>query len=289
MIDYYKNFNWKTADKLIVQSLKEDIGNGDITSDLLIPKNNVSGANLLLKEDSIIAGLNIFRKVFELIDNNISIKIKSKDGKFYRNGKILAFIQGNTLNLLKGERVSLNILQRMSGIANTTYLLKKRLNNNSIKITDTRKTTPNFRIFEKLAVRIGGGENHRMGLYDMVLIKDNHINANGGIGKTLEILKQKKIKKHVKVEIEVKDLKEFDIVQKNGKGLVDIVMLDNFRKDDIIKALRLNRNSFVIEFSGGINYNNIINFSKIKGIDYISSGGLTHSYKSTDIALNFII
>ena len=194
----------------------------------------------------------------------------------------------STKNILKGERVALNILQRMSGIANATYKMKKKLNNKNIKIIDTRKTTPNFRIFEKLAVKIGGGENHRMGLYDMILIKDNHIEANDGIEKTLRKLKNNSLKRKIKIEIEVKNLKQFETVQNLGRNLVDIVMLDNFDIGKIIKAVINNKNNFLIELSGGISLKNIEKYSKLKGIDYISSGSLTHSVNSTDISLNFV-
>jgi nicotinate-nucleotide pyrophosphorylase (carboxylating) len=175
----------------------------------------------------------------------------------------------------------------MSGIANSVYDLKKKLNNETIKILDTRKTTPNFRIFEKLAVKIGGGVNHRFGLYDMILIKDNHINANNGILNTLNVLEKIKNKLNLQIEIEVKSINEFQIIQEYGKGIIDIVMLDNFDFKKIKKAVELNEQKFRIELSGGINSSNISNFEKIRGIDYISSGSLTHSYSSTDISLDF--
>ena len=288
MKNYYKNFNWKTAEKIIHQALKEDVGSGDITSDLLIPENKKSKAELLLKGNSVIAGLLIFKKIFNIIDNGIQVNLKSKDGYYYKKGKRLALISGSTKNILKGERVALNILQRMSGIPNATYKMKKKLNNKNIKIIDTRKTTPNFRIFEKLAVKIGGGENHRMGLYDMILIKDNHIEANDGIEKTLRKLKNNSLKRKIKIEIEVKNLKQFETVQNLGRNLVDIVMLDNFDIGKIIKAVINNKNNFLIELSGGISLKNIEKYSKLKGIDYISSGSLTHSVNSTDISLNFV-
>ena len=176
----------------------------------------------------------------------------------------------------------------MSGIATATYSLNKKLSNPNIKIVDTRKTTPNFRLFEKLAVKIGGGDNHRFGLYDMILIKDNHIEANGGIENTLIKLKKVIASRELKVEIEVKDLNEFKIVQELGKGLVDIVMLDNFSIENVRLAVKLNKRKYLIEISGGINYNNIGNFSNQNGIDIISIGGLTHSVRSLDLSLDFI-
>jgi len=208
---------------------------------------------------------------------------------FLKNGLKIAEIKGQSGNILKAERVSLNIIQRMSGISTAVNALKQQLSNPDIKLVDTRKTTPNFRIFEKLAVKIGGGENHRSGLYDMILIKDNHIMANGGIEKTLIKLQNKfKRNKELKVEIEVKDINEFLKVLDMGRNLVNIVMLDNFSYNNIRKVIRLNREVFKIEVSGGININNIAEYGKIKGVDIISSGALTHSVKSLDLALDFI-
>ncbi len=285
MIDYYKDFDWITAKKLIKQALDEDIGNGDVTSEFLISLQKSSKAKLILKQNSVVAGLKIFEFVYKTLNSKIQISLKAKDSIFYKKGKIIAFVSGNTRDLLSGERVSLNIIQRMSGIANSVYNLKKKIDNNSIKILDTRKTTPNFRIFEKLAVKIGGGVNHRFGLYDMILIKDNHINANGGILNTLN--KLKKIKSKLKIEIEVKNLDEYQIVQDLGKGVIDIVMLDNFDMKEVKKAILMNREKFKIELSGGISENNISRYRNISGVDYISSGSLTHSYYSTDISFDF--
>ncbi|HEY5534564.1 MAG TPA: carboxylating nicotinate-nucleotide diphosphorylase [Ignavibacteria bacterium] len=287
MKDYYYGFGWKYAKKLILQAFKEDIGSGDVTSEKLIPAKQESKAKLKLKENSVIAGLKVYKYVFNLIDPKVKVILKSEDGIRYKKGKILAIMKGNTRNLLAGERLSLNIIQRMSGIANSVYDLKNKLNNDTIKILDTRKTTPNFRIFEKLAVKIGGGVNHRFGLYDMILIKDNHINANNGILNTLNVLKKIKNKLNLQIEIEVKSIKDFQIIQEYGKGIIDIVMLDNFDFKKIKKAVELNEQKFRIELSGGINTSNISDFEKIRGIDYISSGSLTHSYRSTDISLDF--
>jgi nicotinate-nucleotide pyrophosphorylase (carboxylating) len=205
-----------------------------------------------------------------------------------KTGTVIGQISGKSRKLLLGERLSLNILQRLSGIATSVHNFRKRLNNDSIKILDTRKTTPNFRAFEKLAVKIGGGENHRFGLYDMILIKDNHISANGGIEMTLKRLKKIKKKPELKIEIEVKNLNELKTVIKNGINIVNIVMLDNFTIGDVKKAVRLIDKKFKIEISGGINFNTINLYSGIKGIDFISSGSLTHSVKSADISLDFI-
>lgn len=287
-MDYYRNFDFGEAKKLIMLALNEDTGAGDITSKLLIPANSKSKAELLVKENGIISGLKIFEFVFDIIDNDIKIKFFTKDGAKVRKGQVIGTLSGNTKNLLKGERVSLNILQRMSGIATLTGILKKKLDNKKIKLIDTRKTTPNFRLFEKLAVRTGGGENHRTGLFDMILIKDNHIEANGGISNTLKKLRKNENNIDAPAEIEVKNIAELKAVIEEGKGIIDRVMLDNFPFPDILKAVKLNKGLFEIEVSGGVNRRNIGKYGKIKGIDFISAGMLTHSAASLDISMNFI-
>lgn len=285
-MNYYKNFDFATADKLIRLALKEDIGEGDITSIILIPDKSKSFANILLKEKAVISGLRIFQRVFKIVDDKIKINFFTKDGEIYPAGTIIGTVYGNTRNILKCERLSLNILQRMSGISTFVKSLVNTLNNPEIKILDTRKTTPNFRIFEKLAVVIGGGFNHRFGLYDMILIKDNHIVQAGGILKVIDILKKKKIKKYL-IEIEVKSVEEFKLIYWYGKGLFDIVMLDNFTINDVKKVVGINNGLFKLELSGGINLKNINLYSKLKGVNYISIGSVTHSYKSVDISLDF--
>ncbi len=287
-MNLYRHFNFKESDRLIKAALKEDIENGDITSKLLIPVDSVSKAELLVKEDGIIAGLKIFSSVFNLTDKKTKVEFYVKDGMKVRKGNVIGCVRGNTRKLLLSERVALNLLQRMSGIATFTDFMNRKLNNDDIKLTDTRKTTPNLRIFEKLAVMTGGGINHRHGLYDMILIKDNHIEANGGIGNTLDILMKNKGRINVKVEIEVKNINEFSQVLSKGKKIVDRVMLDNFRIKDVSKAIELNNKVFELEVSGGIDQNNIHLYSRIKGIDYISIGALTHSVNSMDISFNFI-
>lgn len=285
-MNYYKNFDFVTADKLIKLALREDIGKGDITSEILIPDNAKSKADILLKEDAIVAGLKIFRRVFNLVDDRINIRFYVKDGEESLKNTVVGTVYGNTKNILKCERLSLNILQRMCGIATYVRTFVNKLNNPNIKILDTRKTTPNFRLFEKLAVLIGGGFNHRYGLYDMILIKDNHIVQAGGIMNVINKLKKKKIKNY-KVEIEVKNIEEFSTVYTYGKNLFDIIMLDNFSIDDIEKVIDINKDFFALELSGGINLNNISLYSQLSGIKYISIGSLTHSYKSIDISLEF--
>jgi nicotinate-nucleotide pyrophosphorylase (carboxylating) len=286
---YLTDSEIKKIDRIIKNALREDIGKGDITSEILISKSKNISAELLLKENAVIAGLEIFKRVFILVDDKIRINLSAKDGKYYRKGKILAKISGNAQNILKAERLALNILQRMSGISTKVYKMKKLLNNPGIQLLDTRKTTPNFRILEKLAVKIGGGQNHRFGLYDMILIKDNHIDACGGISETINILRKNAPPKNIPVEIEVRNFKEFLTVKEESKGLIKIIMLDNFAFNNIKKIINYNNNEFRLEISGGINERNIKKYSKVKGIDYISLGSLTHSYKSADISLNFIL
>jgi len=285
-MNYYNNFDMTEACRLVKMALKEDIGTGDVTTDNLIPAKNVSTAQIILKDNGIISGLKIFKLVFDSLDKNVKIKFFVKEGELLKKGTLIGEITGSTRTLLKGERTALNILQRMSGISSLTNMFSNKLNNSKIKILDTRKTTPNFRLFEKLAVKIGGGTNHRTGLYDMMLIKDNHIEANGGIEQTLERLAL--IKKNFKVEIEVKNLFELMIVCTLGQNIVDIIMLDNFKMEDIKQAVKIIDGKFKVEISGGINLESISKYSKIKGIDFISVGALTHSAQSLDISLDFI-
>lgn len=286
-MNYYKNFDFKKADSLIKLAITEDLGKGDITSNYLIPDFVNAHAELLAKENGYVAGLTIFKMVFDRMDKKINIKFSVSEGVEIKQGNILGEISGNTKHLLAGERIALNILQRMSGIATYTRFLSKKLNNKSIKITDTRKTTPNFRLFEKLAVKIGGGENHRFGLFDMILIKDNHIEACGGLENTLKILKKKHNNRKQKIEIEVKTLDELEQVIMYGRNVIDRVMLDNFEVEEVLQAVKINNRRFKIEISGGITQENISNYSSISGVNYISIGSLTHSFKSLDIALNF--
>lgn len=284
----YTDFNFKKAVKLIKLAIKEDIGNGDVTSEILIKDNSVSTAEILVKENGIAAGINIFNLVFKIIDKNVKTGFTVNEGNRIKKGTVIGYLKGNTASILKGERVALNILQRMCGIATYTNRLVRLLNNESIKVIDTRKTTPNFRLFEKLAVRIGGGDNHRSGLYDMVLIKDNHIEACGGISGTLKKLERSKKFKELKKEIEVKDLIEFNTILKSGSTKIDRIMLDNFSIKDVQEAARLNKGKYEIEISGGVNESNIRKYKNIQNVNFISVGSLTHSSKALDISLNFI-
>lgn len=286
--DPYKNFNFRQAEKLIRLALKEDIGKDDVTSCHFIGKDSVSKAELLVKEAGIIAGLRIFEMVFNIVDPKVKVNFNVKDGAMVKKGQVIGMVSGDSKSILKSERVGLNLLQRMSGVATQTMKAKETLGDNRIKVIDTRKTTPNMRIFEKLAVLIGGGENHRFGLYDMILVKDNHIEANDGLENTLQKIKKIRGRTELKIEVEVKNLKEFALLTENGKGFIDRVMLDNFSINDVKRAVSANKAGFEIEISGGVNLKNISKYRGIKGINYISMGSLTHSVDSMDISLNFL-
>src|ERR1017187_9373505 len=214
-----------TIDEYLIQALAEDIGDGDVTSIATIPKNCTSKAMLIVKADGILAGVFIARKIFEMVDKSLQLNIEIIDGTPVKSGDIVFYVEGNAQSILKAERLVLNIMQRMSGIATKTNQLVKMLDGYKTKVLDTRKTTPNFRMFEKMAVRIGGGMNHRFGLYDMIMIKDNHIDFAGGIRKAIEAAnKYQKIKK-LKIEIEARNISE--VKQILAIGNIHRIMLDN--------------------------------------------------------------
>ncbi len=271
----------------IKSAIKEDVGKGDITTSLLISKKLQGKANIIVKEQCILAGIEICKMVCNEIDKKIKVKTFKKDGEQIKKDTIIAILEGPVASLLVAERIMLNYLQRMCGIASKTHKIKKLIGNDNIKILDTRKTTPNLRVFEKYAVKMGGGKNHRMGLYDEILVKDNHIEANDGIINTLEKLKKnigdKKIK--TKIIVEIKNIDEFKIALKYS--FIDRILLDNLTPNEIKKIVKLNRKKKILEVSGGINQINIIEFAKT-GIDYISIGELTHHVESIDISMNII-
>ncbi|MCD6579397.1 carboxylating nicotinate-nucleotide diphosphorylase [bacterium] len=271
---------------LIEQALVEDIRNGDITTLYTVPKNKNGKGEFLIKENGIIAGLDIVKKVFELVDHRIKVNFNVKDSDNVKNKQIIGTISGPLRGILTGERVALNFLQRISGIATLTreYVDIVKKHKKKIKILDTRKTTPNFRFFEKYAVKLGGGYNHRMGLYDAAMIKDNHIIAAGGIEKALADI-GKKLGHTVTVEVEVKSISQIkEVLKSNYKP--NIIMLDNFKPNNIKKAVNiLKGHNILMEVSGNISLENIHDYL-IAGVDVISIGKLTHSYKSLDISLN---
>lgn len=271
----------------IKTALAEDIGDGDHSSLGSIPADQISTAELLIKEDGIIAGLTLAERIFHYVDKKIEIDFYKKDGDFVSNGEIGLRVHGNAQAILSTERLVLNCLQRMSGIATYTRRLNQLIKGSRSRLLDTRKTTPNFRFPEKWAVAIGGGVNHRFGLYDMVMLKDNHVDYAGGIleaiTSTRDYLKANNL--DLKIEIEVRNLTE--VSQVIDAGGVHRVMLDNMLPSDIREAVRMIGGKIETEASGGISEKNIVEIAET-GVDFISVGALTHSYKSLDISLKAI-
>lgn len=272
---------------LIDLAIKEDIGDGDHTSLSCIPKDAVGKAQLLVKEDGILAGIEIAKSIFNKIDRTINFNQLLNDGTAIKVGDIAFTVEGSSQSILQAERLALNFMQRMSGIATATNYYVSLLDGTQTKVLDTRKTTPGLREIEKQAVKIGGGYNHRMGLYDMIMIKDNHIDYAGGIAAAITST-QKYLKannKDLKIEIEARDLDELnDILSVGG---IHRIMLDNFSYNDIRTAVKLIDNKYETEASGGITDKTIRNYAEC-GVDYISVGALTHQIKSLDLSLKAI-
>lgn len=269
---------------IVAEALKEDLGRGDITTSALIPRNVYAEAEIISKEDGIIAGMAVAQEVFRKINRKIKFNALFSDGNKVINGSIIARIKGPCGDILKGERVALNFLQRLSGIATITGKYALEIKGTNAKILDTRKTTPGLRVLEKNAVKSGGGTNHRMGLFDRVLIKDNHIAVAGNIPLAI-----KKLKKYGRVEIEAKNFRELNEALIGG---ADIILIDNMPIGNIKKAVKIikewNKKHKIhvkIEASGGINLENVKAVAKA-GVDYISIGALTHSPKALDISLD---
>lgn len=271
-------------EEFVKQALKEDVGDGDHSTLASIDKSASSNAKLLVKEQGIIAGVEIAHKIFEIFDQNLDVKININDGAKISIGEIVFEVNGPARSILTTERLVLNIMQRMSGIATHTNRLVNKVSHTKVKLLDTRKTTPLFRYFEKLAVKIGGGENHRFGLYDMIMLKDNHIDYAGGIKNALEKTKKylHENNKSLKIELEIRNFRELN--EALDLGGMDILMLDNFTPDDIRKALELIDGKYLVEASGGINESNLVAYAET-GVDYISIGALTHQVKSLDLSL----
>ncbi|MBA7498967.1 putative nicotinate-nucleotide pyrophosphorylase [carboxylating] [subsurface metagenome] len=267
-------------DKIIEQALLEDIGTGDITTESIIPSNLKAKGIIKTPEEGVVAGLNIACLVFQKLDSEIIFQEKIKDGTQVVRGKVLAEITGSAQIILKGERVALNFLQRMSGIATITSKFCQQVKDFSVRIVDTRKTTPGLRILEKYAVRMGGGYNHRFGLYDAVLIKDNHIASAGGIKSAVNSVR-KQISHTVKIEVEVESLSQ---LQEALEMKVDIIMLDNMDLNTMKKAVKMVKGKVLIEASGGITLEKVREIAQT-GVDLISIGSLTHSVKSLDISM----
>ena len=271
-------------DELILDALKEDIGEGDHSSLACIAATEDGSARLEVRESGIIAGIEVAQRIFELFDSSLKLEVLIEDGSSVKPGDIAFIVRGAARSILTTERLVLNIMQRMSGIATKTNQMVKMIGHTHATLLDTRKTTPNFRLFEKQAVLIGGGGNHRFGLYDMVMIKDNHIDFAGGVAEaittTANYLKSKR--KKLSIEIEVRNKEELTEVIRVGG--VDRIMLDNFSPPEIKEALKTIPKTYETEASGGISQSTIVAYAET-GVDFISVGELTHSVKSLDLGL----
>lgn len=268
------------ADHLILEALKEDISSEDVTTNSVMKTAANGEVDLICKEDGIIAGLGVFQRVFELLDQNTRVELYCKDGEEVKKGQLMGKVTGDIRVLLSGERVALNYLQRMSGIATYTHSVAKLLKGSKTKLLDTRKTTPNMRIFEKYAVRVGGGYNHRYNLSDGVLLKDNHIGAAGSVTKAVKMAKEYAPFVR-KIEVEVENL---DMVKEAVEAGADIIMLDNMSTEEMREAIRVIDGRAETECSGNVTKENIGRLTSL-GVDYISSGALTHSSPILDISL----
>lgn len=276
--------NEQYIEQHILSALKEDVGEGDYSSLACIAPSEKGRAKLVAKQACVICGIDIARKVFELTDKGIVFTPLMKDGQRAEKGDVVFRLEGSAASILTGERTALNYMQRLSGIATTTAKYAGLIKGSSARLLDTRKTTPGMRAFEKYAVKTGGGTNHRMGLYDMIMLKDNHIDFAGGIEKALDktqhYLKDKGL--DLKIEIEVRNLEELQRVLAHGG--VDRIMLDNFSIEDTQKAVKIVGHRYEIESSGGITSENILSYA-LCGVDYISVGALTHHINSIDLSL----
>lgn len=269
---------------LIDLAFAEDVGEGDHTTLCSIPVDAMGKATLIIKEAGILAGVEIGVKVFHTLDPQLKIEVLIKDGSKVSVGDVVFTVEGKVQSILQAERTMLNIMQRMSGIATETNKYVESIAGTKAKVLDTRKTTPGMRILEKQAVKLGGGENHRIGLFDMILLKDNHIDFAGGIENAITGAKKylNENNKSLKIEIEVRDFEELNEVL--CVGGVDRIMLDNFTPENTKKAVELVNNRFELESSGNITSNTIRSYAET-GVDYISVGALTHSVKGLDMSL----
>ncbi len=278
------NFN---IQKFIVSALAEDVGDGDHTSLACIPNAAKGKAHLLVKENGILAGVDLALEIFKTVDKSLKVKVFIKDGSKIKVGDIILTVDGKSQSILLAERLVLNCMQRMSGIASKTSRLVQLCKGTKAKVIDTRKTSPNLRGLEKWAVVIGGGANHRIGLYDMILIKDNHIDYAGGIKQAIDASKKylKSKNKKLSIEVEARNLNEVKEILSIGG--IHRIMLDNFSIADIKKAVKLINGKYETEASGGITEKNIASYAQC-GVDFISVGALTHHIKSLDLSLKAI-
>jgi len=267
-------------DKLIEQALREDISAEDITTNAIISGGEKGEVQLIAKEDSVLAGLSVFYRVFHFLDPEMEIETKAKDGDSLKKGEIVAVLRGDLRALLSGERTALNFLQRMSGIATLTYQWTQELEGTKTRLLDTRKTTPNMRIFEKYAVKVGGGGNHRYNLSDGVLIKDNHIHAAGSVGEAIRhVRRETSFVRRIEVEVET-----LNMVQEALNERADIIMLDNMGTEEMKTAIKMIGGKAITECSGNITKGRLKELAAI-GVDFISCGALTHSSGISDFSL----
>lgn len=267
-------------DNLILMALREDISSEDITTNSVMREKKLGNVQLICKQDGVIAGLEIFKRVFELLDRDTITTLYFKDGDKVKKGDLLGEVKGDIRVLLSGERTALNYLQRMSGIATYTNNMVKLLEGSSVKLLDTRKTTPNMRIFEKYAVKVGGGNNHRYNLSDGILLKDNHIDAAGGVANAIKMAKEYAPFVR-KIEVEVENL---DMLKEALEAGADIIMLDNMTPEMMKEAVKMAKGRAITECSGNITKENIQTIIDT-GVDYVSSGALTHSAPILDVSL----
>ncbi|WP_099187609.1 carboxylating nicotinate-nucleotide diphosphorylase [Tepidibacter mesophilus] len=275
--------NWLIVDEIIKNALIEDSVYGDISTNSILSEHSLCSVQLIVKENGVIAGLDVFKRVFDLL-GNVKIEFKVKDGEKVENNQIIANIKGNTKNVLTGERVALNFLQRMSGIATITNRMVEKIYGTKAKLLDTRKTTPNLRILEKYSVKVGGGCNHRFSLSDSVMLKDNHIRAAGGIENAVKLAKENTSFVR-KIEVEVESIEEVKEALSVG---VEIIMLDNMSIENMKEAVRIIDGKAIIEASGNVSIDKIRSIAQT-GVDYISCGALTHSVKALDISMKNLI
>ena len=273
-------------DELIRLSFAEDIGDGDHTTLCCIPADAIGKQKLLIKEEGILAGVEIARKVFHAFDPELQMEVFIEDGAHVKPGDVPFVVTGKEQSLLQTERLMLNIMQRMSGIATMTARYVRALEGTGTRVLDTRKTTPGMRILEKMAVKIGGGCNHRIGLFDMILLKDNHVDFAGGIHNAVTRAKQycKEKGKNLKIEVEVRNFQELDEALAEG---VDRIMFDNFTPEDTARAVQIVNHRCETESSGGITYDTMLPYARA-GVDYISFGALTHSVKGLDMSFKAV-
>ena len=270
-------------DRLIDLSFAEDIGDGDHTTLSCIPADAMGKSKLLIKEEGILAGIEVAKEVFRRFDPTMKVEVFIQDGTHVKPGDVAMVVEGKVQSLLQTERLMLNIMQRMSGIATMTNKYVKKLEGTKTRVLDTRKTTPGMRIMEKMAVKIGGGCNHRIGLFDMILLKDNHVDFAGGIEAAItrchQYLKEKN--KDLKIEIEVRNFDELQEAMRVGG--IDRIMLDNFNIENTKKAVEMVAGRYELESSGGITFTTLRDYAEC-GVDYISVGALTHSVKGLDMS-----